>query len=224
VKDKIVVVGGGGQGKVIINTIKKLDNYEILGYTDLINKGLILGAKFLGNDEVLPNILNEHINCKAVIGIGYVQISNKRREIYKMLKEIGFELPVIISNNAIVNEEVSVGEGTVILERAIINVSSKVGKCAIVNTGAIIEHDCIVSDFVHLAVGAIISGGVEIGDESIIGVGAKVIQYKKIGKNCLIAAGTVIIKDTLQEGIYFGVPASKFDLSNSFKPIKKESR
>lgn len=220
-RDKIVVVGGGGQGKVIINAIKKNDKYEILGYTDLIDKGLVLGARFLGTDKVLPDILKAHKNCKAVIGVGSVQISNKRQEIYKMLKEIGFELPVIISKDAIVNEEVSIGEGAVILEESVINVSSNIGKCVIVNTGAIIEHDCIVGDFAHVAVGAIISGGVQVGDNCIIGVGARVIQYKKIAKNCLIAAGSVVIKDALQEGTYFGIPATKFDLYNSLKPEVK---
>jgi sugar O-acyltransferase (sialic acid O-acetyltransferase NeuD family) len=218
---KIVVVGGGGQAKVIINTLNKLGNYQILGYTDLRDKGTLLGAEYLGNDDVLPGILKEHLNCKAVIGIGSVQISNKREQVYKMLKEIGYSLPVIVSKDAIVNEGVSLGEGTVILEQAIVNVSSKIGRGVIINTGAIVEHDCTVGNFVHLAVGAIISGGVEVGDNCIIGVGATVIQYKKIGKNCLIAAGSVVIKDTIQEGTYFGVPALKFDINNSLRPLTK---
>ncbi len=220
-KDKIVVIGGGGHGKVIISTIKKLENYEILGYTDLNDKGLVLGANYLGTDEVLSTVLGKNKNCKAVIGIGCVRISDKRLEIYKMLKETGFELPIIISKDAIVNEEVIIGEGTVIMEKAIVNVSSNVGKCVIINSGVIVEHDCMVGDFVHLAVGAIISGGVEVGDNSIIGLGANVLHSKRIGNNCLIGAGAVVIKDITQEGTYFGVPASRFNIANSFQPKLK---
>ena len=77
-KDKIVVIGGEGHAKVIINTIKKLDSYEILGYTDIVNKGLLIGVKYLGNDEVLSDIIKEHKNCKAVIGIGQTEVSKKR--------------------------------------------------------------------------------------------------------------------------------------------------
>lgn len=215
-KDKIVVIGGGGHAKVIISTIKKLDQYEILGYTDLINKGLVLGTRFLGTDEVLTDILKEHKNCKAVIGIGSVEISDKRQKIYQMLKEIGFELPVIISTSAVVNEEVSLDEGTVIMEQTVIHPCSTIGKCVIINSGTLIGHDCKVGDFVHMAGGATLAGGVEIGYNSIIGMGAKVIQYKKIGKNCLIAAGSVIIKDAMKEGTYFGVPATEI-------PAKKVS-
>ena len=210
-KTKIVVIGGGGQGKVIINTLKRLDNYDILGYTDLTDKGLVLGTSYLGNDNNLQEIIKEYRNCKAVIGIGSVKISDKRENIYKMLKDIGFDLPVIISKDAIINEEVFLDEGTVIFDRAIVKVGSNIGKCAIINTGAIIEHDCKINDFVHVASGAIVSGGVEVGQNSIIGVGSKIIQYKKICENCLIGAGSVVIKDIDIDGTYLGVPVKRLN-------------
>ncbi|OGU64880.1 MAG: hypothetical protein A2W30_02780 [Ignavibacteria bacterium RBG_16_36_9] len=206
-KDKIVIVGGGGHAKVIINTLKKLDNYEILGYTDIMNKGLLIGVNYLGNDEVLSDIIKEHKNCKAAIGIGGVTISYSRQEIYTMLKEIGFGLPVIISKDAAISDEVSIGEGTVILEEAVINVSSDIGKCVIVNNGTVVEHDCIVGDFAHLAPMTRISFGGRIGKNVFIGSGAIIIQNKKVLDNCLIGAGAVVFNDTTIEGIYLGVPA-----------------
>ena len=211
-KDKIIIIGGGDHAKVVISNIKKLDKYEIVGYTDLINKELVLGVEYLGNDEVLNDIIKKHKNCKAVIGVGCISVSNKRQRIYDKLKEIGFDLPVIISKNAIVNEEVTIGDGTVVLEGAIINVGSIIGKGVIVNTSAIVEHNCKVGDFVHLTAGAILGGGVTVGDNSMIGVGAIVIQYKKICDNCLIGAGTVVTRDILITGSYFGIPAKKINL------------
>lgn len=211
-KDKIVVIGGGGHAKVIINTLKKLGNFEILGYTDLIDNGLILGIRYLGTDNVLSKIIEDFPNCKAVIGISGVTISDKRRVIYSMLKELGFDLPIIISPTALVNEDTSIGEGTVILSGAYVKVDAVLGKCVIVNTGSIIEHDCKLGDFVNVTAGAIVGGGVEIGDNSMVGVGAKIIQYKKITKNCLIGAGTVVIRNINEEGTYFGVPAKKIKL------------
>ena len=208
-KDKIVVVGGGGHAKVIINTVKKLNNYEILGYVDLIDRGLLLGIKYLGTDAVLLSIIKEHKNCKAVIAIGNTVISNKRYEIYKGLKDIGFQLPVVISKKAIVNEEVRIEEGTVLLDRVIINVGSSLGKCVIVNTGAIVEHDCEIGDFTHIASGAILSGGVKINKNSMVGSGATILHNKKIGKNCLVGSGAVVTKNCLEPGIYIGVPAIK---------------
>lgn len=211
-KNKIVIIGGGGFAKAIISVINSTNEYEIIGYTDTVNKGTVFGIKYLGNDQSLKDVYNHFENCSAVIAIESNSVSSKRQKLYSMLKNLGFNLPVIISKSAIINEQVRIGEGTVVLEGAIINVSSIIGKGVIINTGAVIEHDCIVGDFVHFASGSIIGGGVEVGDNSIIGMNAKVIQYKKVGNNCLIHIGSIVIKDTLQEGSYFGIPARRVEL------------
>lgn len=205
--NKIVIIGGGGHCKVIINTIKKLNCFEILGYTDNTDKGFLLGVKYLGKDSILSDIIKKNKNCSAVIGIGGVEISKKRKEIYKMLKDMGFELPVIISKDAIISEEVSIEEGTVILEDAIINVGSKIGKCVIVNNGAIVERDCIINDFAHLTPMTRISSCVNIGNNAFIGSGAIISRNRKVLDNCFIGAGAVLINDTTKEGLYLGVPA-----------------
>jgi len=209
VKDKIVVVGGGGHAKVIINTIKKLNNYEILGYVDSIDRGILLDVKYLGTDTVLFNIIEAYKSCNAVIGIGNTMISSKRYEIYNVLKEIGFELPVIISENAIVNEGVRIDQGSVLLDGVIINVNSNLGKCVIVNTGAIVEHDCEIGDFSHIASGAVLSGGVKVHKNSMVGSGATILHDKEIGENCMVGSGAVVTKNCLEPGTYIGIPAIK---------------
>lgn len=206
-KDNIVVIGGGGHAKVIINTIKKLDNYNIIGYTDNSNKGLLLGVKYLGTDANLSEIFEKHNNCRAALCVGGVTISNKRQQIFEMLKHIGFELPVITSKEAAVSEEVSIGEGTVVLENAVINASTKIGKCVIVNNGTVVENDCVVGDFAHLTPMTRIGCGAKIGKNAFIGSGAVILQNKMVLENCFVGAGSVLTEDTMSEGIYLGVPA-----------------
>lgn len=210
--DPIVILGAGGHAKVLIEIIKKLEQYQILGYTDKIDRGPVLGVNYLGNDSILIDIKRKYQNCKAVIGVGTISISSSRQRIYEMLKNIGFELPVIVSKDAIVNEGAHIKEGAVLLEGAIANVNSVIGKCAIINTKAEVGHDSVVGDFVHLAAGANLGGGVEIGDNCVIGVGTKVIQLKKIVADTLIGAGSIVISDIMIKGIYFGVPARKINI------------
>lgn len=206
-KDKIIVIGGGGHAKAVISIVKKLDEFEILGYTDPINKGSLLGVKYLGTDDIANEIIKKLKTCKAVIGVGNISISDKRQKIYKMLKRTGFELPAIISKSAIVNKEVSIGEGTVIFEDVIINVCSSIGKCVIANTGAIVESDCKIGDFVHLTPLVRIGSGVKIGSNSFIGSGTLVNREIEIGENCLLGAGSVVIENIIRAGTYLGVPA-----------------
>jgi sugar O-acyltransferase (sialic acid O-acetyltransferase NeuD family) len=204
---KIIVIGGGGHAKVVISVLNKLKKFELLGYTDRVNNGRILGAKYLGNDSVLPAIKKKHPTCEAVIGVGNVKISDLREKIDHQLEKLKFKLPALVSPTAIVNRDVDVGEGTVIMDGVVIQPGTKIGACAIINTGALIDHDCSVGDYVHVAPGAVLCGGVQVGRGSLVGAGSTVIQYKKVGKDCLIGAGSTVIRDCLKPGTYFGLPA-----------------
>ena len=211
-KDKIVIVGGGEYANVVISQLKKINSYEILGYTDPEDRGDIFGIKYLGKDAELGSIKSKYRNCKAVLGIGMPKISHLRNKVYQMLKNLDFEMPIIIAHNASISEGVRIGEGTVILENAIIYTNAKLGKCCMIHPNAIIEHDCIVSDFVSFATGAIMAAGTKIGTNSILSVGAVVVAHKTICNNCFLGAGSVAINDINSEGTYFGIPARKINI------------
>lgn len=211
-KEKLVIVGGGEYANGIISLLKKYYNYEILGYTDIRDKGEIFGAKYIGNDSILWQIKEKYKTCKAVIGIGMLKISNLRNKIYEMLKDLDFELPVIIAPTASISNGVTIGEGTVILENAIIYTNAKLGKCCMIHPNAIVEHDCIVGDFVSFATGAIMAAGTKIGTNCILSVGAIAVAHKTICDNVFVGAGSVIINDVTVEGTYFGIPARRINL------------
>jgi sugar O-acyltransferase (sialic acid O-acetyltransferase NeuD family) len=204
---KIVIVGGGGHAKVIIGVLKKNKDWSILGFTDSEDKGPILGARYLGNDDVLRDVIREEKECCAVIGVGYVRINDTREKLMEHTRGLGFAFPAIISQDSIVNEDVSFGEGTVVFDGALVNVGTSVGRCSIINTHSTVDHDCVIGNFAHVCPGAHLSGGVVVGNKVIIGTGASVVQYVNICDNCLIGAGTVVIKDIKEPGVYAGNPA-----------------
>lgn len=207
-KDKIIVVGGGGHSKVIINILKKLDQYEILGYTDLENNGEIDSIKYLGTDEIIfekhpPTMVN------LVIGLGILKPEPGRLEITKRFIDKEYQFPPIISPGAICNSHFPPGQATVVMDGTVVNPGVKIGAAVILNTNSTVEHDCIISDNVHIAPGAILSGNVSVGANTMIGAGATVIQDIIIGDNILVGAGSVITNNLLEPGVYFGVPAKK---------------
>ena len=195
-KEKIVLIGGGGHAKVVIDAIKKEGKFDIYGIVDpVLARGTsVMGISVLGSDDELENIFAKKVKY-ASIGIGSIDNSEARKRIYRNLKSIGFELPAIKHPSASIGEHVLLGEGTFVAAGAVINPSVKIGKNAIVNTRASIDHDCEIGDFVHIAPGATLSGGVRVGDETHIGTGANVVQYRTIGKECMIGAGRTIRHD-----------------------------
>ena len=206
-KKKIVLIGGGGHCKTVISILKKLDNFEIAGIVDINKAGsLISGIKIIGTDDDLKDIYKSGMN-NALITVGSIKDNTKRYRLFNIAREIGYNFPVIISPEAIVDKSVKIDEGTVIMLGSIINIDSSIGKNCIINTGAIIEHDCKIGDHCHITPGVHISGAVNIGELSFIGIGATIIQGIKIGKNITIGAGSVVIKDIPDNVIALGNPA-----------------
>ena len=206
-KKKIIFIGGGGLCKVVISILKKLDNFEIAGIVDNYKAGsLISGIKIIGADDDLRDIYKSGID-NALITIGSTKDNTKRYKLFNMVREIGYEFPVIISPEAIIDKSIRIDDGTVVMTGSIINIGSSIGKNCIINTGAIIEHDCKIGDYCHIASGVHISGAVEIDKLSFIGIGATIIQGITIGKNVTIGAGSVVIKDIPDNVTAVGNPA-----------------
>jgi sugar O-acyltransferase (sialic acid O-acetyltransferase NeuD family) len=205
----IVVVGGGGHAKVVISILRKLNRHHILGYTDLTDKGAVLGVPYVGSDYELAALAVGPQKLNVVLAVGQVGLGKPRYELWARLQSPLLSFPLIVSPNAIVNEVVSVGEGAVVMDGVVINSGTAIGQGAIVNTNSTIEHDVRLADWVHIAPGATISGGVTIGRFSMIGAGATVIEGKKIAAGCIVGAGATVVHDLTEPGVYVGVPARR---------------
>jgi sugar O-acyltransferase (sialic acid O-acetyltransferase NeuD family) len=208
VTDKIVVIGGGGHAKVLIGVLKKA-GYDIAGYTDKEDREVILGVRYLGNDRVLSNFIRQNAGCKAIIGIGKIDVSSLRLRMQDEISVLGFQFPSICSPQSVVNEAVTLGAGTAVLDGVVVNSGTEIGRACILNTGSIVEHDCRIGENVHFAPGVTVCGGVTIGDNCMVGAGANIVQSIKICEGCLIGAGSTIVEDISMRGTYAGSPAKR---------------
>jgi len=205
-KKRLVLVGGGGHAKVVIDAIREAGFYEICGIVDpALKKGTrVLGVKVLGGDKTLPEIFKNGIR-HAFIGVGSIGDFHIREDIYKHIKAIGFKLPVVTHPKSVVAKGVYIGEGTFIAARAVVNTGTWIGRNVIINTSSSVDHDCTIEGFAHIAPGAVLSGGVKVGYGTHIGTGAKVIQNVTIGRECMIGSGEVI-RRTVQSNTRYITP------------------
>ena len=208
-REPIVVIGGGGHARVVISILRKLDRYDIVGYTDLEDKGEILGIPFIGRDTELGVPEKKKLLRNAVIAVGQVGVGDTRFHIWQRLQSKNLSFPLIVSPDAILNDGVAGGEGTVIMDGAVVNTGASLGRGVIVNTNSTVEHDVMLEDWVHVAPGATISGGAMIGRCSMVGAGATVIEGKHVAAGCMVGAGATVINDLVEAGVYVGTPARR---------------
>jgi sugar O-acyltransferase (sialic acid O-acetyltransferase NeuD family) len=171
-KPKILLIGGGGHCKSVIDVIEQENRYLIAGIIDkkeLIGQE-ILGYKVIGSDDDLHNLYKEY--KYAIVTVGHIKTNTLRVKLFTILKEIGYNLPAIISPLAYVSKYSFIDEGTVVMHQALINANAKVGKNCIINTKALIEHDSIIEDNCHISTASVINGGVIIKENTFFGSNA----------------------------------------------------
>lgn len=190
----IVVVGFGGHAKSVIDALERQNRYHIVGFTDVEPKPSYRGYKYLGSDDILPDLYRMGVKC-AHIAIGYMGCGELRDKLYSMIKNIGYTLPVVIDPSAVIACDAQVGEGCFIGKNVVINADVQIERICIINTAAIIEHECNVGEYSHIAVGSILCGKVNVGEHCLIGAGSTIIQGCTIGNDCVVGAGSIILKD-----------------------------
>lgn len=205
--DKIVVIGYGGHAKSVIDSIKAKGEYEIVGYTDIKDKQA-KDIRYLGSDDSLPQLFKNGIH-KAAFGLGFMGNSELRNKLYQFVKQLYFELPVIIDPTAVVSKRTEIGEGTFIGKRAVVNADAVIGKMCIINSGSIVEHENQIGDFTHIAVASVLCGKVIIGSQCLIGANSTVIQEVSIGNSTIIGAGSVVTRSIGDNEIAIGNPAKR---------------
>src|SRR5512135_3420449 len=121
-KNDIILIGGGGHCKVVIDAIRRAKEFDIYGILDPnISAGeTILGVKVLGPDSILPQISAKGIK-HAFITVGSVGDCSARKRLGLALTKAAFKLPVIVHPAALLAEGVKLGEGTFVAAGSVIN-------------------------------------------------------------------------------------------------------
>lgn len=215
-----IIIGAGGQARVIISNLLDLGHQNLLGVIDIDGasntsmqqKEFIIGLPVIGNfDDLLRGFNLKHFDFYLAIGD-----INKRYSLFLELKSHGGHFPNLVSKYAIVDKTAKLGSGNIICHQALIGPETILGDNNLVNTGALIEHESSVGSHCHLAPKSSLAGRVSIGSEVFIGLGATVINNIHVADKTTVGAGAVVIRNIENIGeTYVGIPAKKLNTSIS---------
>ena len=207
-KDKIILVGGGGHCKSVIDVIESEGLYQIAGIVDIHEKvgSSIQGYAIIATDDDLPELAKEFRNF--CVTVGQIKSNALRKGLFLNLKKLGANFPVIRSPHAYVSKHTTIGEGTVIMHRAVVNANTTLGTCCIINTGCVIEHDVVIGVHCHVAPLFAVNGGCVVETDCFVGSNSVIIPGITIKRNSILAAGSVIISNVEENSLYAGNPAT----------------
>ncbi|WP_069999291.1 acetyltransferase [Cellulosilyticum sp. I15G10I2] len=205
-KDKLIIIGASGHGKVIADIAIKMNKWKSI--------------TFLDDDESIKTSMGLEVIGKTADAFTYkdeadffVAIGNNaiREKVQEILIEQGLSVISLIHPSVVIGTDVEIGIGTAVMAGVVINSSTRIGKSCIINTSSSLDHDTIIEDYVHISPGVRIAGSVTIGKGTWLGIGSVVSNNVNIFSGCKVGAGAVVVKDIIEPGTYVGVPVRRVD-------------
>jgi sugar O-acyltransferase (sialic acid O-acetyltransferase NeuD family) len=173
-KKKIIIVGAGGHAKVVLDTILKIGDYEVIGFAD---DHLFTGMEVSDGYHVIAstNSLHNFADCIDffIVAIGDTKV---RSFLYQTLKN-SYGPATIIRPDATIAKSVEIGPGTVILAQSVVNAHVVIGENCLINSLCLIDHGSVIGEHSHIAQGTIIGSDVQIPAMCVTELGEKIPSF-----------------------------------------------
>lgn len=201
-QSRLIIYGGGGHAKSLIDLIQAEGKFQIHGIVDdgLQAGGKVLDIPVLGDGTILSDLRRQGIGL-AVNAVGGIGSITPRLQVFEKLRQAGFSFPTVIHPRAYVEANAKIGSGGQFFFNAYIGSEVKVGFGCIVNTGAIISHDCVLADYVNVSPGAILAGAVKVNERCLIGMGVTINLNVVVGAGSRVGNSAVVKADVPENGV-----------------------
>jgi len=192
----LVVFGGGGLGKTIIDLARAAGSYEVIG---IVDDGLeagteVLGVPVIGGQRCLAPLAEAGLGY-AANAVGAIGRIATRTKVSDLIADAGLRAAVLVEPTASVADSAELQEGVQVFAQAVVSAAARVGANTIVNSGAIVSHDCRIGANSHIAPGAILAGEVTVGEGTLIGMGVTASVGLSIGARAVVGNGSVLTAD-----------------------------
>jgi len=208
---KLVIFGAGDIARLACLYFTRDTEHEVVAFT--VDEQYLTGSSF----RDLPLVAFENVRdiyppdeYQMFVALSYAKMNKVRADKYRQAKEAGYELVSYVSSRCSFLTDHPVGENCFILEDNTIQPFVKIGNNVTMWSGNHIGHDAVIDDHCFLASHIVVSGYVHIGSSCFIGVNATLRNSITIAPETLIGAGAVIMKDTVEKGVYLPQRAELF--------------
>lgn len=175
---KLIIIGNGSYARMMKRYIDITEFGEIAAFAVdqiYIQEEQIDGLPVISLEMLTRQFSKEEI--LLIMGIGYRKMSNIRSQVFETCKSFGYQFANYIHPTAIIEKNVTLGEGNNILEGVIIEESASLGNANLLYGGSLIAHEVAVGNFNTFSVKAVVAGCTVIHNHCFIGASAAIKDH-----------------------------------------------
>ncbi|NLG42741.1 MAG: acetyltransferase [Phycisphaerae bacterium] len=218
-RDRILILGAGGHGRVVLDILLQAARYQVVGYLDN-NRDMIGrrvdGLPVYGTIEDLERFAHELDIQGVIIAIGD---NGTRRGLARQVDAAGIPLVNAVHPAATLASTVTLGRNDVICAGVVVCDRCQIGDSVILNTGCVVDYQTMIGEGVHICPGVRIGGRVKVESGAFVGIGATVVPKVTIGCESITGAGAVVTADVPSMATVVGVPARPVKLASASEDL-----
>jgi sugar O-acyltransferase (sialic acid O-acetyltransferase NeuD family) len=209
---KLVIFGTEAIARMAHFYFTRASDYEVCAFTadrEYLRANSFCDLPVVAFEEVADRYPpSQH---SMFVAIGYTKMNKLREARYHAAKELGYSLANFISPRCSFLTDHPIGDNCLIMEDNTIQPFVQIGNDVIMWSGNHVGHDAVIEDHCFLTSHVVVSGFTRIGRNSFLGVNATLRDAITIAPETLVGAGAVIMKDTVEKGVYLPPRAVLFD-------------
>jgi sugar O-acyltransferase (sialic acid O-acetyltransferase NeuD family) len=211
---KVIIIGGVGNGTVIAQAIKDsnirgCNELSVEGYfSDRIAPGdIIEGLPVIAKTNKENIRLYTDKGYKFIFTVYRIDGQEERLSLFEDLELTNKNLATFIHPTAYVAPDVTIEGGVVIMPYVMISSNARIGKGSLIMTGATVGHNTLIGMYNHIASQAVVGGYIKSDIGVHFGLNCTVREHLTIGKNSTVGMGAVLTKNVSEKEIWVGNPA-----------------
>jgi sugar O-acyltransferase (sialic acid O-acetyltransferase NeuD family) len=208
-----IIIFGTGDIAQIANYYFNIDSdHKVVAFT--VNEKYLSTTEFEGKPVVAFEAIVKEFSpqkYKMFIATSYSKMNKIREAKYHEAKAKGYELISYVSSRCSYLSQFPAGDNCFIFEDNTIQPFVKIGNNVTLWSGNHIGHHSVIEDHNFISSHVVISGHCTIKSNCFLGVNATLRNGITIAKESLIGAGAIIMKDTIEKGVYLPERAKLFE-------------
>ena len=191
-------------------------------------EGFCLNKKYIRPFELplpcypIEDLIDEYgaNNISVYVTLAYLKMNKPRQSVFEMLQDKGVEILNYIHPSAVVDRNVQMGIGNILMENVVIQPFVKMGDGNILWNCSTISHHSQLGDFNYFAAGVTIAGKTTIRNRSFWGCNSTSSNDIVVEDDVLVGAGAFLYKDAPAGSVFVPSRGLFLDLTSDQVKLK----